>query len=155
VLELGPLGLGFFGALADGDDLCRGVVLALVPLRPLAGDRLQPAIGEFGIASNRLRFDPYFGKCCAMLGNILIDLGKLGFQIGGGRQRVQSGFRFGAPGGGLVAAGAGSLPRFLERRKRLSALPYEEQKRVRAAAAPFVKILWIGCRKGSEGRSLY
>ncbi len=39
--------------------------------------------------------------------------------------------------------------------RRLSALPYEQQKRVRADAAPFVKILWIGCRKGSEGRSLY
>ena len=39
--------------------------------------------------------------------------------------------------------------------RRLNALPHEEQKRVRADAAPFVTILWIGCRKGSEGRWLY
>ena len=66
VFEFGALGLGFFGALADGDDLRRGVVLALVPFRAFGGDRLQPAIGKFGIARNRLRFDPHFGERCAV-----------------------------------------------------------------------------------------
>jgi hypothetical protein len=34
-------------------------------------------------------------------------------------------------------------------------MPFDEQMRVRAAAAPLAKILWIGSRKGSEGRPLY
>jgi hypothetical protein len=39
--------------------------------------------------------------------------------------------------------------------RRLNELPYDEQKRVRAAAKPLADKLWIGCKKGSEGRSVY
>jgi hypothetical protein len=39
--------------------------------------------------------------------------------------------------------------------RRLQEMTYEEQKRVRAAAKPTADMLWIGCRKGSEGRWLY
>ena len=36
--------------------------------------------------------------------------------------------------------------------RRLEAMTYEEQMRMREAAAPLPKLLWIGCIKGSEGR---
>jgi len=39
--------------------------------------------------------------------------------------------------------------------RRLEQMPYEEKKRVRAAAKPLAETLWIGCCKGSEGRWLY
>ncbi|MGA8654387.1 MAG: hypothetical protein WB677_27875 [Xanthobacteraceae bacterium] len=39
--------------------------------------------------------------------------------------------------------------------RRLEEMTYEQQKRVREAAAPLAKLLWIGCAKGSEGRPLY
>jgi hypothetical protein len=35
---------------------------------------------------------------------------------------------------------------------RLEQMTYEEQMRMREAAAPLAKLLWIGCIKGSEGR---
>jgi hypothetical protein len=31
-------------------------------------------------------------------------------------------------------------------------MTYEEQMRMREAAPPLAKLLWIGCIKGSEGR---
>jgi hypothetical protein len=37
--------------------------------------------------------------------------------------------------------------------RRLEQMTYEEQQmRMREAAAPLAKLLWIGCIKGSEGR---
>jgi hypothetical protein len=36
--------------------------------------------------------------------------------------------------------------------RRLEQMTYEEQMRMREAAAPLAKLLWIGCIKGSEGR---
>ena len=39
--------------------------------------------------------------------------------------------------------------------RRLDALSFEEQIRVRKAAEPLAKLLWIGSSKGSEGRPRY
>ncbi len=39
--------------------------------------------------------------------------------------------------------------------RRLQRLPFAEQMRVRKAAEPLAKLLWIGSGKGSEGRPLY
>jgi hypothetical protein len=36
--------------------------------------------------------------------------------------------------------------------RRLEQMTYDEQTRMREAAAPLAKLLWIGCIKGSEGR---
>jgi hypothetical protein len=36
--------------------------------------------------------------------------------------------------------------------RRLEGMTYEEQIRMREAAAPLAKLLWVGCIKGSEGR---
>jgi len=36
--------------------------------------------------------------------------------------------------------------------RRLEQMTYEEQMRMREAATPLAKLLWIGCIKGSEGR---
>jgi hypothetical protein len=36
--------------------------------------------------------------------------------------------------------------------RRLEQMTYDEQMRLREATAPLVKLLWIGCIKGSEGR---
>jgi hypothetical protein len=88
MFEFDPLGLCFFGALPDRDDLRRGIVLALIPFRAFGGDRLQPAVGKLGVARDRLRFDADLGERGAVLGDVFVDLGEPGFQIGGGRQRV-------------------------------------------------------------------
>jgi hypothetical protein len=34
-------------------------------------------------------------------------------------------------------------------------MPIEDAQRVRAAAAPLAKLLWIGCSKGAEGRQRF
>ncbi len=39
--------------------------------------------------------------------------------------------------------------------RRLQTLPFAEQMRVRDAAKPIAKLLWIGCTRGSEGRPLF
>jgi hypothetical protein len=39
--------------------------------------------------------------------------------------------------------------------RRLRELPMEESLRVRGAVKPLANLLWIGCRKGSEGKPLY
>ena len=85
--EFGPFAGCRLGALRDGGDLCRSVVIALVPALPLFGDGLQPAIGEFGLARDALRLDPHFGKQAAILGDDLVDVGELGFEVGGRGQR--------------------------------------------------------------------
>jgi hypothetical protein len=36
--------------------------------------------------------------------------------------------------------------------RRLEQVSYDEQMRLREAAAPLARLLWIGCIKGSEGR---
>jgi hypothetical protein len=39
--------------------------------------------------------------------------------------------------------------------RRLHKLPIDEALRVRAAAEPLAKLLWIGCCKGAEGRQRF
>jgi hypothetical protein len=39
--------------------------------------------------------------------------------------------------------------------RRLQPLPFEEQMRVRGAAKPLAKLLYIGSSQGAEGRPLY
>ena len=98
-------------------DLRGGIALALVPGRALAGDRLQPAIGEFGLARDRLRFDRALRRARrGRLAIVVVDLGELGFEIGGGGQRRERLLRFAARGVGLVAAGADALLGLVERR---------------------------------------
>ena len=116
VVELGPLGPRLSGALPDGGDLRGGVVLALVPGRALAGDRLQPAIRKLGIASDRLRFDTHLGKRRAVPRNVVVDPGEFGFEIGGGRKRGERFLSLLACGGRLIVTGAGPLPCLLKRR---------------------------------------
>ena len=53
--ELGALGRGLADAGLDGRDLRCGAVLARLPFAALGGDRLQAAVGEFGLARQRLR----------------------------------------------------------------------------------------------------
>ena len=36
--------------------------------------------------------------------------------------------------------------------RRLEKMPIEDARRVRGAAAPLARLLWIGCTQGSEGR---
>jgi len=34
-------------------------------------------------------------------------------------------------------------------------MPFEEGQRMRTAAAPLAKLLWIGCTMGAEGRQRF
>ena len=69
IFQFVALGLRLGAALADGDDLRRGAFLALAPGGPLGGDRLQPAICEFGFAGDGLRLDPHLGAGAAFAGD--------------------------------------------------------------------------------------
>lgn len=39
--------------------------------------------------------------------------------------------------------------------RRLDKIPIEDAQRVRAAAEPLARLLWIGCKLGSEGRQRF
>ncbi len=55
VLEFGALGFDVGDAGLDGFDLRGRTGLAVLPFAALGQDRLQPAVGEFGLARQRLR----------------------------------------------------------------------------------------------------
>ena len=86
VTEFGPLASRLFGALADRGDLSRGAGLAFLPGRRFGGDRLQPAVGEFGFARDRLGFDAHLGERGAVAVDHVVDRRKFGLEIGGGGQ---------------------------------------------------------------------
>ena len=96
----------FLGALPDGGDLRRGVVLALAP--GLRVRRRSPAAGGWRARpcarSSALRRAPRRARAVAR--DRSLTCGELGFDLGGGRQRGERLLRFAARRDCLVAAGA-------------------------------------------------
>ena len=109
-----------FGALADGFDLCGGLVLALAPFGAFADDRLQATVGELGIARDRLRFDAHLGERRAVLCDVLVDLRESRLELGRRRQRIERVLRFRA---------RRRLPR--RGRRRCAAAPLAAPRRAR------------------------
>ncbi len=73
-----------------------------MPVLSLDRDRLQPTIGELGFAGDGLSFDPHFGQRAAISGDLVVDLGKLGFEIGGVGQSGERCLRIASGGRGFV-----------------------------------------------------
>src|SRR6185437_10002762 len=92
------------------------VVVALAPAFALGADGLQPAIGKLGFTRNRLRLGADFGECAALIGDLALYGAEPGFEIGGGRQGGERGFRTATGGESLVAAGGNAESCFLQRR---------------------------------------
>ncbi len=80
-----------------------------------AADGLQAAIGQFGVAGDRLRFDANLRQGRTIVGDGLLDLRQFGLDLAGRRQCLQRRLGFGAGRACFIAAGAGALLRFLQR----------------------------------------
>ena len=89
ILEFGALGLDLGDAGFDGSDLRGRARLAVLPLVALGGDRLQAAVGQFGLARQRLGFGPHLRRDAAMTVDLGANLDKPGFGVETGRQLVE------------------------------------------------------------------
>ncbi len=83
--EFGALGPDLGDAGFDGCDLRGRAGLAVLPLVALGRDRLQPAVRQFGLARQRLRFGPHLGGDAAMTVNVAANPGEpvFGVETGG------------------------------------------------------------------------
>ena len=63
-----------------------GAVAALAPGLPVGGDGGEPAVGELGLARQRLRLGAHFGELRALAFDLGADVGELAFQVGRRRQ---------------------------------------------------------------------
>ena len=61
-------------------------LLAVLPFAPLGEDRLQPAVRQFGLARQRLRFGPHLCGKAAMTVNVGAHGREPGFSIEARRQ---------------------------------------------------------------------
>ena len=74
IFELGALGRDFGDAGLDGGDLRGRALLAVLPFGALGQDRLHAAVGQFGLARQRLGFGPHLRGEAAMA----VDVGANG-----------------------------------------------------------------------------
>ena len=77
-------------ALFERGHLAARAFLALDPAGLVGADLRQTAVGQFGLARDRLLLGAHFGEMGALAGDVVADAGEFGFQIGGGRERGQS-----------------------------------------------------------------
>ncbi len=114
VLEFGAGGLGLGDALFQRGDLAACAFLTLQRGGAVGVERLEAPVGELGFAHDRLLFGTDLGKRRALAADVVADGGKLGFEVGGGRERGQRRFGLGTRAGGFVArrgqARRGPLP---------------------------------------------
>ncbi len=92
------LGLGAAGV--ERGDLGDGAIFAVAPGLPVGADGGEPAVGELGLARQRLRLGAHLGELRALAFDLGADVGELALQVGGRRQ-------FGEAAFGNVQAGAG------------------------------------------------
>ena len=100
IVEFGALGFDLGDAGLDGRDLRGRALLAVLPFAALGHDRLQPAVGEFGLARQRLRFGAHLRGEAAMAVDLGADGGEPGFGVEARRQ-------FGQRRGGALMRGFG------------------------------------------------
>ena len=66
---------------------------AVAPGLPVAADGVEPAVGELGLARQRLRLGAHLGKLRALAFDLGADVGELAFQVRRRRQFGQARFR--------------------------------------------------------------
>ena len=93
VVELGALGGDFGDAGLDGRDLRGRALLAVLPFVALGEDRLHAAVGEFGLARQRLRFGAHLRGEPAMAVDVGANGGELRLGVEARRQLGQRGGR--------------------------------------------------------------
>ena len=100
VFEFGALGRDLGDAGLDGRDLRGRALPAVLPFGSFGQDRLQPAVGQFGLARQRLRFGAHLRGEAAMALDVGADGGESGFGVEARRQ-------FGQRRGGALMRGIG------------------------------------------------
>ena len=90
--------------------------LAVLPFVPLGQDRLQPAVGQFGLARQRLGFGPHLGGKTAMAVDVGANAGEFGFGLEARRQFGQRRDRALMRALGLGAVGGEAAVRLGQRR---------------------------------------
>ena len=83
IVEFGALGRDLGDAGLDGGDLRGRALPAVLPFAPLGQDRLQAAVGQFGLARQRLRFGPHLGGEAAMAVDVGANARRAGFRCRG------------------------------------------------------------------------
>src|SRR6185437_15939825 len=84
-------------------DLAACAFLTLQRGRAVGVERLEAPVGELGFADDRLLFGTGLGQRRALAADVVADGGKLGFKVGGGRERGQRRFGLGTRAGGFIA----------------------------------------------------
>ena len=85
------LGLGAAGV--ERGDLGDGAVFAVAPGLPVGADGGEPAVGELGLARQRLRLGAHLGELRALAFDLGADVGELALQVGGRWQFGERRFR--------------------------------------------------------------
>ena len=111
------------------------------------GQLVEPAVGHFGLARERLLLGAHFGEPGALAVDVVAHAGKLAFQIGGRRQRGERAFGLGLGGSGLVAARRQAGAR-LGQRGKPRGLTVEHRARARGVS---VSVTAGGLESGLRG----
>jgi len=85
-LKLRALRLDLGDAGIDGRELRGGACLAVLPIVALGDDRLHAAVGEFGLARERLRLGAHLRREPALALDLGTNRGEPGFGLGAWRQ---------------------------------------------------------------------
>ena len=93
----------------------RGAVLAALPLAALGDDRLQAAVGEFGLARQRLRLGANLGGVGAVAGDVVAHGGELCSVSRAGGKLFKRDGGFSCASCGFAAVGVRRVLRFGER----------------------------------------
>ena len=116
IFKFGALGGHFGDAGLDGGDLRSRALLAVLPFGAFRQDRLHAAVGEFGLARQRLRLGTHLRCEPAMALDVGTNRGQPGFGVEGRRQFGQRGSGALMRGFGLAAIGGETGVGFGQRR---------------------------------------
>ena len=91
---------------ASSVEICaQRAVAAIAPLLAVGGDGVEAAVGELGLAGQRLRLGAHLRGIVALDLDVGADRGELVLDLGGGRERDERRFGLLLAGARLVAAG--------------------------------------------------
>ena len=115
VLQRHTLVAGLLAARLQRGNLRERAVAAIAPLLAVGGDGVEAAVGELGLAGERLRFGAHLRGVVALDLDVGADRGELFLDLGGGRERGERCFGLLLAGARLVAAGGEPGLGFVER----------------------------------------
>ncbi len=115
VFQLGAVALGFRNALLERGDLVAGAVAPLAPAGLVGRKLVEPTVGHFRFAHDRLLLGAHLGDFGAFAGDVVAHAREPAFEVGGRRQLGERALGLGLGGGGLVTARRQARARFGQR----------------------------------------